>query len=103
MEMNTSSVVTSETSSSDHGKIYGIKITDLLKYTSNRKADETEKKEEKIVDNRVKNVDITVLRRKIMERYPDSTLAKVLKAEPDIMSMEEFISRVPTYLRLSRE
>ena len=48
-------------------------------------------------------VDVSAFRTELKVRYPGSTLAKVLEAEPDIMESEEFLVKVPTWLKLARE
>ncbi|MGC8692329.1 MAG: hypothetical protein ACP5RZ_04860 [Thermoplasmata archaeon] len=49
------------------------------------------------------NINISQFKEVIIKRFPDSLLSKVLKAEPDEMTLEEFMSMIPLYLRLSRE
>ena len=49
------------------------------------------------------NINISQFKEVIIKRFPDSLLSKVLKAEPDEMTLEEFMSRIPLYLKLSRE
>ena len=47
--------------------------------------------------------DIRKLKLEIRSKYPESTLRKVLDVEPDQMTDMEFLSRVPAWLKLSRE
>ena len=47
--------------------------------------------------------DIQKLKLEIRSKYPESTLRKVLDTEPDQMTDMEFLSRVPAWLKLSRE
>jgi hypothetical protein len=37
----------------------------------------------------------------MIRRYPESTLAKTLQAEPDQMSDQEFLLKMPTWLKLA--
>ncbi len=71
---------------------------------------ETDIIEEEKKDNYLKkevpshmNINISQFKEVIIKRFPDSLLSKVLKAEPDEMTLEEFMSRIPLYLKLSRE
>ena len=48
-------------------------------------------------------VDVSAFRAELKKRYPNSTLLKVLEAEPDRMDSEEFLVKLPTWLKLSRE
>jgi hypothetical protein len=48
-------------------------------------------------------VDVSKFRTELKRRYPDSVLLKVLEAEPDRMDSEEFLVKLPTWLKLSRE
>ncbi|MCL4480027.1 MAG: hypothetical protein M1113_00880 [Candidatus Thermoplasmatota archaeon] len=47
--------------------------------------------------------DLRKLKMEIRSKYPESTFRKVLDAEPDQMTDIEFLSRVPAWLKLSRE
>ena len=48
-------------------------------------------------------IDISAFRIDLKNKYPESTLLKVIEAEPDTMTFQEFLLKLPTWLKLSRE
>jgi hypothetical protein len=50
-----------------------------------------------------KPADISNLKKIISEEFPDSTLCKVLRVESDYLSSEEFLIKLTTWLKLSKE
>jgi hypothetical protein len=46
---------------------------------------------------------MSAFRSELKKKYPESTLLKVIEAEPDIMTFQEFLLKLPTWLKLSSE
>ncbi len=45
--------------------------------------------------------DISAFKREMKSRFPDSTLSKVLDAEPNQLEDQEFLLKMPTWLKLA--